>query len=650
MRYHRFDFPDLPIDAFKHYGDRRIKPQGPPGVQEFFNNPIGATVDAASNIVNGAAQATSNIVQGVSDVVHDVTAPIIDPALKTVADVGQGVSDVIHDVGTTVAKSPVLNTAAVIALTPYIGEPAAVGLVSANAGASPENVVKNMVLAGVSAKVAQSVAPEVSSMTGSGTAGTVAGQAAGSATTAALTGRDPIQAALNSAISGGVTAGTNAVLGQVDGYSDLTPTQQRAVSAAVSAELQGKDPTSALIQGAINIGKEKVQDEIKYAKYDNMDFGVNQGAVDKVNAEQAQNDFYDSIKINPDTVKDTAPASNDVVDQLVNAGMQETPPTVEDIANIGGQPVTTSPGEKVIPYIDKQIYGIQNQLDTQAQDFMKELQSQGYSYQDALTAATQEMGDRVSGVQTQLGGLESKLDAQSKSFMDQLQSQGYSYQDALTAATQEMGDRVGGLQTQFETQLNDYGKSTMDALQKQGVSYTDALNAALQQQNEAFNSQFSTLDAQNQQLALDLVKQGYTYDEALQGAMQSQAEQLSAVQQGLQSQIGGVQQGLQSQIKNTQSNLGSQIGKVGSGLSQLQTQVQTQNKAQQQQNNLQNFLSLLALDQPQQQQQTQQPVEGAKVELMENIFGTDFITPRPEGTKKYSSGGEIEALLHLLRS
>jgi hypothetical protein len=36
--------------------------------------------------------------------------------------------------------------------------------------------------------------------------------------------------------------------------------------------------------------------------------------------------------------------------------------------------------------------------------------------------------------------------------------------------------------------------------------------------------------------------------------------------------------------------------------------------------------------------------------LMENIFGTDFDTPRPEGTKKYSSGGEIEALLHLLRS
>jgi hypothetical protein len=164
----------------------------------------------------------------------------------------------------------------------------AAGLVSANAGASPENVVKNMALAGIGSEIANQVAPEISQMTGSSTAGTIAGQAAGSAATAALTGRDPIQAATNALITGGITAGTAEVLGQVDGYSDLTPTQQRAVSAAVSAGLQGKDPTAALIRGAINIGKEKVQDEIKYAKYEDMDFGVNQGTVDKLAELQAR--------------------------------------------------------------------------------------------------------------------------------------------------------------------------------------------------------------------------------------------------------------------------------------------------------------------------------------------------------------------------
>jgi len=26
-QFHRFDFPDLSLEAFKHYGDRRINPQ-----------------------------------------------------------------------------------------------------------------------------------------------------------------------------------------------------------------------------------------------------------------------------------------------------------------------------------------------------------------------------------------------------------------------------------------------------------------------------------------------------------------------------------------------------------------------------------------------------------------------------------------------
>jgi len=56
MRYHRFDFPDLPLDAFKHYGDRRIKPQGPPAVQQFFGNPLGTVIDAASNIIDTAVK------------------------------------------------------------------------------------------------------------------------------------------------------------------------------------------------------------------------------------------------------------------------------------------------------------------------------------------------------------------------------------------------------------------------------------------------------------------------------------------------------------------------------------------------------------------------------------------------------------------
>ena len=329
MRYHRFDFPDLPIDAFKHYGDRRIKPQGPPGVQEFFNNPIGTIVDAlpnldsnlnvipkvygggggggfwgnplgsivdtASDIVNGAAQATSNIVQGVSDVVHDVTAPIIDPALKTVADVGQGVSDVIHDVGTTVAKSPILNTAA-FAVMVANGVPPTVAsaLVSANAGASPEAIARNMVLAGVGSEIASQVAPEVSKLSESQLFGQAAGQAAGSAASAAVTGRDPLAAALTSFVSSGANVATGEIVKDIPGFNNLPKTAQDSVRSAVSASLQGKDPTMAAVNRAMNAG---VQEAVKYGtnifngsvtNIDQADFGVNQGAIDKLAAMEAE--------------------------------------------------------------------------------------------------------------------------------------------------------------------------------------------------------------------------------------------------------------------------------------------------------------------------------------------------------------------------
>jgi hypothetical protein len=295
-------------------------------------------------------------------------------------------------------------------------------------------------------------------------------------------------------------------LGQVDGFGDLSPAQQKAVSTVVAAELQGKDPTTALINQAINAGKQAVQDEIKYAKYEDMDFGVNQGAVDKVNAEQAQNDLYNAIGIKQDTVKDTAPATTDVVNQLVNAGMQETPPTVQDIATIGGQPVTTSPGEEA----------------------PADLSKSGVKMPDGSYKTWAEL-DALAGVPP-----------------------GTIYTDGGTTITEkELQDILNG------TYTNPKQVPKPDAGTPKPPAPTPAPKPT--------PVPAPTTPAASQQASL------------------------------------------------------------------------------------QSLLSLMALSQPQ-QQQTQQPVEGAKVELMDDIFGTNFTTPRPEGTKKYSSGGEIEALLHLLRS
>jgi len=289
MRYHRFDFPDLPLEAFKHYGDRRIKPQGGGGgIVDVITSPITAVVDVASNIVNGASdvlhQVTAPILDPVSDVLHEVTAPILDP-----------VSDVIHDVGTTVAKSPLLSTAAyAVMVANGVPPTVASALVSANAGASPEVIARNMVLAGVGSEIASQVAPEVSKLSESQLFGQAAGQAAGSAASAAVAGRDPLAAALASFVSSGANVATGEIVKDIPGFDNLPRAAQDSVRAAVNASLQGKDPTMAIVNRAMNAG---VQEAVKYGtnifngsvtNIDQADFGINQGAIDKLAAQEAE--------------------------------------------------------------------------------------------------------------------------------------------------------------------------------------------------------------------------------------------------------------------------------------------------------------------------------------------------------------------------
>jgi hypothetical protein len=239
----------------------------------FLGNPLGTTLDTASNIVNGA-----------SDTLHAVTAPILDP-----------ISDAIHDVSTTVAKSPILNTAAyAIMVANGVPPMVASGVLSANAGASPENIVKNMALAGIGSEIASQVAPEISKLSESQLFGQAAGQAAGSAATAAVTGKDPLAAALTSFVSSGANVATGEIVKDIPGFDNLPRAAQDSVRAAVNASLQGKDPTMAIVNKAMNAG---VQEAVKYGSNiftgsvinpDQFDFGVNQGTVDKLAELQAR--------------------------------------------------------------------------------------------------------------------------------------------------------------------------------------------------------------------------------------------------------------------------------------------------------------------------------------------------------------------------
>jgi hypothetical protein len=214
---------------------------------------------------------------------------------NALADTGKIVSDAVHDVGTTVAKSPILNTAAyAIMVANGVPPMVASGVLSANAGASPENIVKNMALAGIGSEIASQVAPEISKLSESQLFGQAAGQAAGSAASAAVAGKDPLAAALASFVSSGANVATGEIVKDIPGFDNLPRAAQDSVRAAVNASLQGKDPTMAIVNRAMNAG---VQEAVKYGtnifngsvtNIDQADFGVNQGAIDKLAAQEAE--------------------------------------------------------------------------------------------------------------------------------------------------------------------------------------------------------------------------------------------------------------------------------------------------------------------------------------------------------------------------
>jgi len=282
-------------------------------VQTWVEDTVKTVADTVSSAVNVATDTVSNVVQAVSDTannigtavsntvadagqsVSDLANSIGTTVSNTLADVGQGVSDVIHDVGTTVAKSPILNTAA-FAVMVANGVPPAVAsaVLSANAGASPEVIARNMALAGIGSEIASQVAPEISQLSESQLFGQAAGQAAGSAATAAVTGRDPLAAALTSFVSSGANVAAGDIVKDIPGFDNLPRAAQDSVRAAVSASLQGKDPTMAAVNRAMNAG---VQEAVKYGtnifngsvtNIDQADFGINQGAIDKLAAQAAE--------------------------------------------------------------------------------------------------------------------------------------------------------------------------------------------------------------------------------------------------------------------------------------------------------------------------------------------------------------------------
>lgn len=156
-----------------------------------------------------------------------------------------------NDLANLLGDNKLLNIAANVAAATF-GGPAGVAALQLAQGRDIEDALKAAALTYVGGEVASGVS-------GSGAVVDALGQTganiAGNAAAALATGQDPLQAL----VSGGLGAGVNAVLGQIPGYSGLSPTQQKMVYNTVAAKLAGKDPTEALVKSAISAGLNEIK-------------------------------------------------------------------------------------------------------------------------------------------------------------------------------------------------------------------------------------------------------------------------------------------------------------------------------------------------------------------------------------------------------
>lgn len=94
------------------------------------------------------------------------------------------------------------------------------------------------------------VGDQASGIIGGGSLGKIGGSVASSF----VTGANPLKALVTS----GASAAASEITGNVDGFSDLSPTQQNMINGVVSNALQGKNPTRALITQVTNLAANQV--------------------------------------------------------------------------------------------------------------------------------------------------------------------------------------------------------------------------------------------------------------------------------------------------------------------------------------------------------------------------------------------------------
>lgn len=176
---------------------------------DFFTGDIGNYVEDVVEVI------LDDPVKAIAQATAYVYAPWAIPIIEGV-DIAQNGGD-LNDVVEGMAKVYVAKTVGT-----YTGE-----------------YVGSQVAAGTEAAGYSATAAEIS--------GKILGTGTANATAAVVLGQDPVEAFT----LGGIGAGVGAGLGQIEGYADLEPYQQTAISTGLTVALSGQDVTPELITASI---------------------------------------------------------------------------------------------------------------------------------------------------------------------------------------------------------------------------------------------------------------------------------------------------------------------------------------------------------------------------------------------------------------
>jgi len=254
-------------------------------------------VEAPYKAVESVGEAVGNAVE---DVGNFVNKEVIQPVAEAVENTVQAAID--DPIGTAV------KVAAISTGNPYLIAAANTGVALAK-GASMDDALEAGAKAAAFSYVAQGVSdyvkPEYSEyFADSPSLAAAATNATASVAATAAVGGDPLEALIMS----GAGSAADVIANKIPGYETLSKNEQRALKTTIAYELQGKDPSQALVNQAVQVG-------VNYVKNAPMDLA-------------GQN-------IVPASANTPSAASQSDVDAMIDGTYFDENPTVEDLANVG---------------------------------------------------------------------------------------------------------------------------------------------------------------------------------------------------------------------------------------------------------------------------------------------------------------------------